>query len=125
MHHSQNVRKQGSPIVKFRAEKRKKENEKQKDATGQKNAEKHVTGQNAALKNTEKEKHSADKNNIIYYKMPCTACGKSGLSVNVTKPKSMILGVQNITRRTVRTVQRPRVLISNQSTGKRAFILGR
>jgi len=25
----------------------------------------------------------------------------------------------------VRTVQRPRVLISNQSTGKRAFILGR
>ncbi|GAI41714.1 unnamed protein product, partial [marine sediment metagenome] len=79
-----------------------------------------------ALKNTEKEKHVAkDKNNIIYYKMPCTACGKSGLSVNVTKPKSMILGVQNITRRTVRTVQRPRVLISNQSTGKRAFILGR
>ncbi len=57
--------------------------------------------------------------------MPCTACGKSGLSVNVTKPKSMILGMQNITRRTVRTVQRPRVLISNQSTGKRAFILGR
>jgi len=56
--------------------------------------------------------------------MPCTACGKSGLSANVTKPKSMILGVQNITR-TVRTVQRPRVLISNQSTGKRAFILGR
>ena len=64
-----------------------------------------------------------DKNNIIYYKMPCTACGKSGLSANVTKPKSMILGVQNITR-TVRTVQRPRVLI-NQPTGKRAFILGR
>ena len=64
-----------------------------------------------------------DKNNIIYYKMPCTACGKSGLSVNVTKPKSMILGVRNI-RRTVRTVQRPRVLI-NQPTGKRAFILGR
>jgi len=59
--------------------------------------------------------------------MPCTACGKSGLSVNVTKPQSMILGIrqQNITRRTVRTVQRPRVLISNQSTGKRAFILGR
>ena len=64
-----------------------------------------------------------DKNNIIYYKMPCTACGKSGLSVNVTKPKSMILGVRNI-RRTVRTVQRPRVLI-NQPTGRRAFILGR
>jgi len=59
--------------------------------------------------------------------MPCTACGKSGLSVNVTKPKSMILGIrqQNITRRTVRTVQRPKVLISNQSTGRRAFILGR
>lgn len=59
--------------------------------------------------------------------MPCTACGKSGLSVNVTKPQSMILGIrqQNITRRTVRTVQRPRVLISNQSTGKRVFILGR
>jgi len=59
--------------------------------------------------------------------MPCTACGKSGLSMNVTKPQSMILGIrqQNITRRTVRTVQRPRVLISNQSTGKRAFILGR
>jgi len=55
--------------------------------------------------------------------MPCTACGKSGLSANVTKPKSMILGMQNITR-TVRTVQRPRVLI-NQPTGKRAFILGR
>ena len=55
--------------------------------------------------------------------MPCTACGKSGLSVNVTKPKSMILGVRNI-RRTVRTVQRPRVLI-NQPTGRRAFILGR
>ena len=66
-----------------------------------------------------------DKNNIIYYKMPCTACGKSGLSVNVTKPKSMILGVQNITRRTMRTVQRPRVLISNQPTSKRAFILSR
>ena len=56
--------------------------------------------------------------------MPCTACGKSGLSVNVTKPKSMILGVRNI-RRTVRTVQRPRVLISNQPTSKRAFILSR
>jgi len=66
-------------------------------------------------------------NIYIYYKMPCTACGKSGLSMNVTKPQSMILGIrqQNITRRTVRTVQRPRVLISNQSTGKRAFILGR
>lgn len=58
--------------------------------------------------------------------MPCTACGKSGLSVNVTKPKSMILGIQRRTRRTVRTVQRPRVLISNQPIGKRrAFILGR
>ena len=25
--------------------------------------------------------------------MPCTACGKTGIATNVTKPKSMILGM--------------------------------
>lgn len=57
--------------------------------------------------------------------MPCAACGKTGITTNVTKPKSMILGMQSNIRRTVRTIQRPRVLILNQPTGRRAFILGR
>ncbi len=57
--------------------------------------------------------------------MPCAACGKNGIATNVTKPKSMILGMQSSRRRTVRTVRRPRGLILNQPTGKRAFILGR
>ena len=56
--------------------------------------------------------------------MPCAACGKNGIATNVVKPKSMILGMQSSRRRTVRTIQRPRVLILNQPTGK-AFILGR
>lgn len=56
--------------------------------------------------------------------MPCAACGgKSGLSVNVTKPKSMILGSSR--RRTVRTIQKPRGITFKPSTGRRAFILGR
>jgi len=59
--------------------------------------------------------------------MPCAACGKNAIATNVAKPKSMILGMQNSRRRTVRTVQRPRGIIFNPSinNGKRAFILGR
>ena len=57
--------------------------------------------------------------------MPCAACGKNVIATNVTKPNSMILGMQSSRRRTVRTIQRPRVLILNQPTVKRAFILGR
>ena len=56
--------------------------------------------------------------------MPCAACGgKSGLSANVTKPKSMILGFNR--RRMVRTIQKPRGIIFKPPTGRRAFILGR
>ena len=57
--------------------------------------------------------------------MPCAACGKNGIAANVTKPKSMILGMQSNRRRTVRTIQRPRGIIFKQPTGKRVFILGR
>uniref|UniRef100_A0A6C0ET04 Uncharacterized protein n=1 Tax=viral metagenome TaxID=1070528 RepID=A0A6C0ET04_9ZZZZ len=52
--------------------------------------------------------------------MPCTACGKTG-ATNVAKPNTMILG----SIRTVSTVQIPRVLISKQPAGGRAFMLGR
>ena len=57
--------------------------------------------------------------------MPCAACGKNVIATNVEKPKSMILGMQSNRRRTMRVVKRPRGLILNQPTGKRAFILGR
>jgi hypothetical protein len=54
--------------------------------------------------------------------MPCAACGKSGLSVNVVKPKAMLLGSR---KRTVRTIQRPRGIVFKPPAGRRAFILGR
>ena len=80
-------------------------------------AEKNCAGQNAA------EKLAKEKNNIIYYKMPCTACGKNGLNVESKKPSTMILGQQR--QQTVRrTVQKPRGLILNVAS-KRRFILGR
>ena len=58
--------------------------------------------------------------------MPCAACGKNVISTNVVKPKSMVLGMRS-SRRTVRTIQRPRGIIFNPSinNGKRVFILGR
>ena len=99
-----------------------KQNVAEKNCAGQNAAEKHVE-QNAALKNTEKEKLAKEKNNIIYYKMPCTACGKNGLNVESKKPSTMILGQQR--QQTVRrTVQKPRGLILNVAS-KRRFILGR
>ena len=57
--------------------------------------------------------------------MPCAACGKNGIATNVTKPKSMILGMQSSRRRTLRTIQRPRGIIFKPPTGKSVFILCR
>ena len=119
--------KKAKGVITVRCKEGEKQNVAEKNCTEKHVAEKHVVEkhveQNAALKNTEKEKLAKEKNNIIYYKMPCTACGKNGLNVESKKPSTMILGQQR--QQTVRrTVQKPRGLILNVAS-KRRFILGR